>query len=77
MNTFVTQLRCPESLAAALKAAAEGAGRSMNAEIVKRLEVSLQVQAQADLYQGSQIVALADALEKELRKRGVSGERAA
>jgi hypothetical protein len=41
MNNFVTQLRCPESLVQAVKAAAAENGRSMNAEIVVRLRASL------------------------------------
>lgn len=46
MNTFVTQLRCPESLAAAMKAAAQANDRSMNAEIVQRLKASLKAETQ-------------------------------
>ena len=47
MNTFVTQLRCPESLAAAMKAAAQANRRSMNSEILARLEASLAPEPQA------------------------------
>lgn len=41
MNTFVTQLRWPESLRAAVVEAARRNNRSMNAEIISRLEASL------------------------------------
>lgn len=46
MNTFVTQLRCPESLRAAIVAAALANRRSMNAEILTRLEASFAQEAQ-------------------------------
>lgn len=45
MNTFVTQLRCPESLSARIKAAALANRRSMNSEILARLECLERLEA--------------------------------
>lgn len=47
MNTFVTQLRWPESLRNAIQEAARVNRRSMNAEIILRLEASLASEAMA------------------------------
>lgn len=45
MNTFVTQLRWPESLRVAVIEAARVNRRSMNAEIILRLEATLAADA--------------------------------
>ncbi|KAF0172864.1 MAG: hypothetical protein FD162_2141 [Rhodobacteraceae bacterium] len=45
MNTFVTQLRWPESLRNAIQEAARVNRRSMNAEIILRLEATFAAQA--------------------------------
>jgi hypothetical protein len=45
MNTFVTQLRWPEGLRAAVVEAARRNRRSMNAEIILRLERDLAREA--------------------------------
>jgi hypothetical protein len=46
MNTFVTQLRWPASLREAVIAASVKSRRSMNAEILARLEASLTPEAE-------------------------------
>lgn len=46
MNTFVTQLRWPESLRAAVMEAARVNRRSMNAEIIHRLEATFPAETQ-------------------------------
>jgi hypothetical protein len=48
MNTFVTQLRWPEELRAAILEAAQFNRRSMNAEIIFRLEASLASEARLE-----------------------------
>jgi hypothetical protein len=48
MNNFVTQLRWPESLRNEIQEAARINRRSMNAEIVSRLEASLAVEARLE-----------------------------
>jgi hypothetical protein len=48
MNTFVTQLRWPEELRGAIQEAARVNRRSMNAEIILRLEASLAVEARLE-----------------------------
>lgn len=47
MNTFVTQLRWPDGLRAAIVEAARANRRSMNAEIIQRLEASIDRDSQA------------------------------
>lgn len=48
MNTFVTQLRWPEKLREQVLAELAASGRSMNAEIVYRLQLSFAQQAQSE-----------------------------
>lgn len=56
--------RIPEKLRARLERAAAKAGRSMNAELIQRLEQSFEPSAQADLIQQIATAAVMATLDK-------------